>query len=228
MKVKEDILGPILEVPEDFDQDNILEMSVPDDDKEVQMSPADEALAKSDRLLNDLDIPTHRELKSMTNVDKERWLVVIETLLQRGVKSKNKMTRLLNLPTYTVNKFVQEVMGNWQQSLSVGTINCRREQIYLEAERVKEYAWRALTMVDNDSAKLKYLQLILHAGQRQSSLIGAEKQQVEAAVTVQAQHKSTADFENEFIDIKGISGEQLKDLGDVISRQLSLNKTEED
>lgn len=225
--MKEDLIGPVLKVPKDINPEEFIDFKVDDDDPDIRPSaPSVEVYV--DPLMQNLDVPSDRKYDSCSAVDKERWQLVVATLLQRGVTNPKQMAGLTRLTYRLANKLIKEVKNTWVESLTQDQVNSRREQLYLEAERVKDYAWQALTVVDSDAMRLKYLQLVLQAGQRQSSLIGAERHQISVEATTTASHKSASDFESEFFEAQGIDPQQLKLLGDSLSKHLTFNKKEDE
>lgn len=226
MSEKTDLVGPVLEVPDEINPEIMLEMKLADDDPELAASAADDRY--TDPMVRDLDIPTAKKLTNCTPLDRERWHAVVETLIQRGAKNAAELNKLTGINEWSARTIIKEVRERWHSTLTPGQVNSRREQLYLEAERVKEFAWTALQNLESEAMQLKYLQLILQAGQRQSSLVGAEKQQVSLEATVTARHKSGADFENEFLDNNGLSAEELKEIGNMLSRRLSGGGQNED
>lgn len=221
---KEDLIGKELLITREDGQE--VSMRLSDDDPALSVTPSDIEAVITEPLLQGLDVPTKKRGK-MTALDEERWLVVVETLMQRGVKSVRDASRLTGLTESYTTRLVKDVKERWSKSLTTGQVNVRREAIYLEAERVKEACWEQLKFCTNDGMRLSLFKLILEAGQRQASLIGANKLAVSIETDAEAMHKSAAQMEAEVIDELGLSPEEIKNLGTLISQRM-LPPGEED
>ena len=111
----------------------------------------------------------------------------------------------------------------------MGQINSRREQIYLEAERVKEECWDALKVCTSEPMRLAYLKMIIDCGKRQSALVGAERININVESKVDAKHKSADEMAKEGAGQLSISIEEYSAIGDMLSQQLTdLRKGNED
>lgn len=188
-------------------------------ESDLKTSQRDVEILAEFPILKGIDIPTAKK-GHLTTLDRERWLVAMEILLQRGVKNISEITRLTGLSFGRVDAFVKEVKERWSKSLTVGQVNARREAIYLEAERVKEACWETLnTSQLSDAARLAYFRMIIECGRRQSSLIGADRINVNVETTTT--HKTKAEMEKEVASHLKISVEDLAKIGDSVSKQLS-------
>lgn len=221
MKNPDDIKNPIL-VPDENGE--LHSFSVPDDDPElVESLPR----ALSHPLLKGLDLPSETRVKCMTEADKARWLDVVATLLQRGAGGATAIAELTGLSLSFARQLIADLKEAWAKSLSPAVVNVRREQIYLEAERVKQFCWEAIAQnFDAPAVQLKYLQLILSAGQRQSSLIGAER----SAATVAAEEaggNATLNPEAELIKTLNLDVNKLRAIGETVSKVLSEKEDDE-
>ncbi len=195
-------------------------------DQEVAVSGRDIEVMVKYPILRGIDIPTQAK-GSLSALDSERWIIAIEVLLQRGVKSIAELAEITGLTVPRADKFVKEVRERWSKSLTAGQVNARREAIYLEAERVKEACWQTLENLEgNDLAKLAYLKMIIECGKRQSALIGAER--INVSVETTANHKSAAEMERELAKQLKIPVEDLANIGDTISKQLTSARVNED
>lgn len=210
MKNPANLENPIVVIVDETTSKFIVE----DDDPALFVSPPN-LKATTNPLLKGLDLPTELRLREMSEVDKQRWLEVLAALIQRGVNGSIQIVELTGLSNATVRTLLNELKESWSKSLSPNIINVRREQIYLEAERVKEFCWNSIRNSDSEAMQLKYLQLILAAGQRQSSLIGAERPQAQEQV-VGAEEKKEESI--------NLSEDQLRAIGDMISKELGKEK----
>lgn len=216
---KQDLVGQEVYLPSSDGEQIKIEVS----DSEVVSSGRDLELVLTHQKLHGLDVPKRKQ-GTLSPIDKERWLVVIETLMQRGVKSIRELTDITGLGTNRAGEFVREVRERWASSLTMGQVNSRREQIYLEAERVKDECWRALQLTDNESMRLAYLKMIIDCGKRQSALIGAERINVNVESKTIAAHKTAEEMEAEVAKNLSISVEQFSAIGEMLSKQLTLHR----
>ena len=218
-KAKEDLIGDQVFVPGD-------EIQIQVTDSDVKSSGRDLAILQRSPLLKGLDVP-NRKKGALDPIDHERWLVVIETLMQRGVKSVRQVSDLCGITFSRADRFVKEVRDRWANSLTMGQVNSRREQIYYEAERVKEECWTQYQLTDNETMKLAYLKMIVDCGKRQSGLIGAERINVNVESTV-ATHKSAAEMEAEVANQLSISVDQFSAMGEMLSKQITTLRKDQD
>lgn len=219
-----DLISNRVYVPTADDEGVVIEIT----DTDVATSGRDLDMTISHPKLAGLDIPKVRAGK-MTFMDEERWLVVIETLMQRGVSSISQIHTITGLAYDRCGAGVAEVRDRWSKSLSMGQINSRREQIYLEAERVKEECWDALKVCTSEPMRLAYLKMIIDCGKRQSALVGAERININVESKVDAKHKSADEMAKEGAGQLSISIEEYSAIGDMLSQQLTdLRKGNED
>jgi hypothetical protein len=220
-KLNEDLLGDQVFIPTPPGQEN---MRIEVHDSEVITSGRDLEVMTRDPILRDLDVPNKKK-GVLEPIDHERWLVVVETLMQRGIASVTKLSDVCGITYARADRFVREVRDRWANSLTMGQVNSRREQIYLEAERVKEECWRQYQLTDNETMRLAYLKMVIDCGKRQSGLIGAERINVNVESTAAA-HKSAGEMEAEMINSLSISVDQFSAIGDMLSQQLTHHRKE--
>ena len=207
----DDLIGEKVFVPFGADQ-IIVEIT----DPEVQTSGRDLEVVVTQPLLRGLDVPKEK-MPERNTIDYERWLAIVETLIQKGLNSIIKIKQTTGLSYKTSANMVQEVRQRWAKSLTLGQVNSRREQIYKEAERVKDECWRRMEFIENDTMRLRMMQMILECGKRMSSLIGAERINVNVE-SGGAGHKTIEDMQSEVV---GISVEQFQQIGQALSQQLT-------
>ena len=195
-------------------------------ERELAVSARDTEIITRYPIMRGIDVPTQTK-GQISALDMERWLVAVEILLQRGVKSIAEIAQVTGLTVPRSDKLVKEVRERWSKSLSAGQVNARRESIYLEAERVKEACWETLQNLEgNELAKLAYLKMIIECGKRQSALIGAER--INVSVETTANHKSAVEMERELAKQLKIPVEDLANIGDTISKQLTTARSNDD
>lgn len=214
--MSKDLLGERVYLPGQAGRDN-QDLSL--SERELAVSSRDTEIITRYPIMRGIDVPTQTK-GQLSTLDQERWIVAIEILLQRGVKSIAEIAQVTGLTVARADKFTKEVKDRWSKSLTAGQVNARREAIYLEAERVKDACWDTLQNLEgNELAKLAYLKMIIECGKRQSALIGAER--INVSVETTANHKSAAEMERELAKQLKIPVEDLANIGDTISKQLS-------
>lgn len=214
--MSKDLLGDKVYLP---GQGGNADQELPVAEQELAVSGRDVEIITRYPIMRGIDVPTQAK-GQLSALDMERWIVAVEILLQRGVKSIAEIAQVTGLTVARADSFVKEVRERWSKSLTAGQVNARREAIYLEAERVKEACWETLHNLEgNELAKLAYLKMIIECGKRQSALIGAER--INVSVETTASHKSAADMERELAKQLKIPLEDLANIGDTISKQLS-------
>ena len=195
-------------------------------DSEVISSGRDLEIIVQHSIMKGLDVPKKKS-GALDPIDKERWLVVIETLMQRGAKSVTEICDVTGLHANRASRFVSEVRDRWANSLTMGQVNSRREQLYLECERVKDECWRLLQQAESEVARLAYMKMIIDAGKRQSALIGAERINVNVESKV-AGHKTAEEMEAEVARSLSIPVEQFSAIGEMLSKQITTLRKDED
>jgi len=215
-----DLIGEQVYLPGQEGNDDVHMKVNPDD---LEMSPPDTEIVLRDARLQGLDVPSQNK-GQFTETDEERWLVVVEELMTRGVKTTGEIATITGVSQRRIVNFVKVVKERWSQSMTPGQVNTRREALYLEAERVKDACWTVIMNTDNDMCRLAYLKMILEAGKRQSSLIGAEKQQVAIEHTVEARHKTPDEMQGEIASSLNISAEEYASLGNMLAERLTEAK----
>lgn len=216
----EDELGLILEVPDEFNPNVLVDTRVHEDDLELESSGVDLSLPLESPIMRGLEIPKEKMRSKLTPFDKLRYEEAAEVMMSRGCLVAMDMAKLMGISHAFAKQLIAAVKDRWQTSITPGLVNQRREMLYLEAERIKEHCWNGVKNNSNAQMQLRFMQLILAAGQRQSALIGAEKLNV-SVDNVTASHKTAADFQSEFPQASEMSADDIHTLGDIIARALS-------
>lgn len=220
-RIARDVIGPKLtQVPDGDDPNVIVPFKVEDDDIELTTSGTDLELPMNNPVSKGLDIPREKQQSMLTPMDALRYAECAEVLMGRGVLMVGEMARILGINNRFARDLIAQVKERWAASATPGLVNIRREQLYLEADRVKEHCWAAIQNTTNANMQLRFMQLILAAGQRQSHLMGAEKMHVAVESTV-AEHKKAEDFERDFTAAPDMAPADVAALGDIIARALS-------
>jgi hypothetical protein len=218
-----DLIGDKVYLPGQNGEDDKPMPVDPETEPALQASLPDRELLKYNPILEGLDIPSQKK-GQFSDVDEERWLVVVEELMTRGAKTSGEIAGLVGVSQRRIATFIKLVKERWAKSMTPGQVNTRREALYLEAERVKDACWLVIQNTDNDMCRLAYLKMILEAGKRQSSLIGAEKQQVAIEHSVEARHKTPDEMQGEIASSLNISAEDYASLGNLLAEKLTEAK----
>jgi hypothetical protein len=125
-------------------------------------------------MLFGLDVPSCTSGK-MSPIDEQRWIVVIENLISRGLNTHQQIAKLTGLNPDLSKKYVMQIKENWAKNLSQGTVNVRRESLYLEHDRIKNYCWNQIDLSDPSESRnqLGFIKAIQTSLTAQSNLIGA-------------------------------------------------------
>lgn len=218
-----DLIGEQVYLPGQNGEDDKSMPVDPETEPALQASLPDAEILKYNPILHGLDIPSQKK-GQFSDVDEERWLVVVEELMTRGAKTSGEIAGLVGVSQRRIATFIKLVKERWAKSMTPGQVNTRREALYLEAERVKDACWLVIQNTDNDMCRLAYLKMILEAGKRQSSLIGAEKQQVAIEHSVEARHKTPDEMQGEIASSLNISAEDYASLGNLLAEKLTEAK----
>lgn len=179
-------------------------------------------------LIRDLEVPS--QVKGpWSRGDQERWKVVVENLLVRGVKSSRKIANITGLSHVSANKFINEIKEEWTTDLTVGKVNVRREQLYGENERIAEFCWNLIQMDPLAKEVPQYLKIIGETNTRRSRLVGAE--QITLAVgQIESRDIDTNIIQSQAAAKLGVPIRALKELGDTIAVHMipSLEDDKED
>lgn len=179
--------------------------------------------------IRDLEVPVLAR-GHLSRIDKERWKVVVETLLSRGVKSSRQIADITGLNHVYANKYINEIKDGWQTDLTAGKVNIRREELYGENERIADFCWEMIQSDPLANNVPSYLKIIGDTNTRRSRLVGAE--QITLAVgTVQSNNIDTHIIQTQAAAKLGVPISALKELGESIAVKMipsSENESEEE
>lgn len=205
---------------------------ISDEDIELITNP-EEDLFESGRqthqnltVASDLDLPVSTK-GPFSPIDKERWIVAIENLLIRGVKSANKVAKLTGLSVPTTSKFIKEIKAKWAADLTIPEVNIRREKLYSENERISQFCWNKIQQDPDDKNVISYLKLIGESSTRRARLVGAEvvSLNVEKANSMRLSQDEMQEHAAKLLEVKP---EDLKMLGDALALELSGGNEEDE
>jgi hypothetical protein len=141
-------------------------------DADLYSSPSQQSMHN---LTWNLDIPSQTSGK-ISPIDEQRWIVAIENLLARGVNTHQQISKLTGLNTDLSKKYLIKIKENWSKNLTQGTVNLRRESLYLEHDKIKNFCWTQIDIADPSESKnmLGYIKAIQTSLSSQAKLVGAE------------------------------------------------------
>lgn len=193
-------------------------------DADLYSSPAQQSFHD---LTWNLDLPSQTSGK-ISPIDEQRWIVAIENLLSRGVNSHQQISKLTGLTPDLSKKYLIKIKENWSKNLSQGTVNLRRESLYLDHERIKKFAWSQIDIADPSESKnmLGFIGVIQKSLSSQAKLIGAE------VISIDVQNNniramSQLELQQSAAKMLDIDENNLKMLGDLLATTITT-PTEDD
>jgi len=194
-------------------------------DEDLYASPQQQS---THNLTWNLDIPSQTSGK-ISPIDEQRWIVVIENLLARGVNSHQQISKLTGLNTDLSKKYLIKIKENWSKNLTQGTVNLRRESLYLEHDRIKNFAWTQIDIADPDESKnmLGYIKAIQTSLSAQAKLVGAE------VISIDVQNNNVramtqAELQQSAAKLLDLDENNLKQLGDMLASSITTPSDDED
>lgn len=171
-------------------------------------------------IMVDLDVPTHNR-GPFSDIDKQRWMLVVEQLLVRGAKSGREISRLTGLTAPTACNFVKDVKDNLANDITPVRINQTRELLYSENENIASFCWNLIRTDPTDNRVPQLLKIIGDTNQRRSRLMGLENVQISISKNegrgiydVDAAQRATAAK-------LGVNIGALKEMGDLLATKIN-------
>ena len=179
-------------------------------------------------MLFGLDVPTCVSGK-MSPIDEQRWIVVIESLLARGLNTHQQIAKLTGLSTDLSKKYLIQIKENWSKNLSQGTVNVRRESLYLEHDRIKNFCWSQIDLADPDENRnmLGYIKAIQSSLSSQAKLVGAEIVNIDISNN-NIRAMSQQELQMAASKVLDIDETNLKQLADLLASNIVEPKEEDD
>lgn len=189
-----------------------------DADADLYASPQQQS---THNLTWNLDLPSQTSGK-ISPIDEQRWIVAIENLLARGVNTHQQISKLTGLNSDLSKKYLIKIKENWSKNLTQGTVNLRRESLYLEHERIKKFAWSQIDISDpsENRSMLGYISAIQKSLTAQASLIGAN------IVSIDVQNNnvramSQIELQQSAAKMLDLDENNLKMLGDMLATAIT-------
>lgn len=182
-------------------------------------------------IMQGLDVPSQSK-GPFSAIDKTRWLIVIENLLVKGVKSAREVSRLTGLSNVTANNFVKEVKESLSNDLTPARINQTRELLYTENETIATFCWKIINSDPTANNVPQLLKIIGDTNSRRSRLMGVENINVNVGDNTKATHYDVENAKRAAAAKLNINLEDLKTLGDALATKMlpgtQMQKGEED
>jgi len=189
-------------------------------DKETFESPA-KPQALLPLILQGCDVPSHVR-GPFSKIDRQRWLLVVENMLVKGVKSGREISRLTGLTAMTANNFVKEVKEAMSQSITPTRINQTREILYTENETISNFCWNLINSDPTSNQVPQLLKIIGDTNTRRSRLMGVENINLNVGEQKNLVHFDVEMAQFEAAKKLNVSVDALKQMGDNIAK-LMLN-----
>lgn len=185
-------------------------------DKETFESPA-KPQALLPLILQGCDVPTINK-GPFSKIDRQRWLLVIENLLVKGVKSGREISRLTGLSAMTANTFVKEVKDAMTSDITPTRINQTRELLYAENETISNFCWNLINSDPTANQVPQLLKIIGDTNTRRSRLMGVENINLNVG-----ENKTLVHFDVEMAQFEAakklnVSVDALKQMGDNLAK----------
>ena len=221
-RIQGQVIDPLTALDE-FDLEYTLE-----NPKDFEFSPPDVQRQNTYPVLRGLDVPSVSKGR-MSKIDRERWVVVVERLMGRGMISIKEISQVTGLHARAIYVITENVKAAWAKTLTTGQVNVRREKLFFEADRVSEEAWVMYNDPDASlSTKAVAMKLILDANKRKASLVGAERIEVQVDTNTEANNQVPAEVERDLEKRMGVSEGFLSAIGKQISKNITEDKNKED
>lgn len=176
-------------------------------------------------IFSGLEVPSQTK-GPFSYIDRERWMIVIESLLSRNVKSGRAIAKLTGLSINTSCDWVNAIKEMWQNDLTAGKVNVRREKLYAENERIADFCWNLIQIDPLEKSVPSLLKIIGDTNQRRSRLVGAEQITLNVGQTIE-QNIDTDYIQTQAAAKLGISIGSLKTLGDTLALEMIPNADED-
>lgn len=170
-------------------------------------------------IMVDLDVPTHNR-GPFSDIDKQRWQLVVEQLLVRGVKSGREVSRLTGLTAPTACNFVKDVKTALSNDITPTRINQTREILYAENDNIAQFCWNLIRTDPTDNRVPQLLKIIGDTNQRRSRLMGLEHVQIGITQDTKARYDVEA-AQRQTAAKLGVNIGDLKEMGNFLAGKIN-------
>lgn len=171
------------------------------------------------------DFPIRQEFTGRApSTTRAAWIAYVDEVARRWPAPLNAHD--LNKITGAPVRWTQQIIKDWRALLERGITEDQRRSMALalsaEAEAIAREALALVQSSGDERLKAAGLKLALDSLARRQSLIGADKINLEARAEV-----STGSW-TDHAAAAGLTGDELRQIGDIASRAISRESTEED
>lgn len=172
-------------------------------------------------IMADLDVPSQNK-GPFSAIDKQRWLLVTENLLVRGVKSGREVSRLTGLSAPTACNFVSEVKEALSKDVTIGRINTTRELLYSENETIADFCWNIIRTDPLDNKVPQLLKIIGDTNSRRARLMGLESVGLNVSKIDETQTYDAEKSQKLIAEKLGIDALDLKNIADGLASKMNV------
>lgn len=178
-------------------------------------------------IMQGLDVPSQTR-GPFSKIDRQRWQLVVENMLVKGIKSGREISRLTGLSAMTANTLVKEVKEAMSSDVTPTRINQTRELLYTENETISQFCWQLVNADPTANNVPQLLKIIGDTNTRRSRLMGVENINLNVGDNTRLNHFDIDNAQRQAAAKLNVSVDALKELGDAIAvKMLSAPTTTE-
>ena len=187
-------------------------------DEETYESPAESSI-NLPLIMQGLDVPTQSR-GPFSKIDRQRWQLVVQNLLVKGVKSGREISRLTGLSAMTANTMVKEVKEAMSNDITPARINQTRELLYTENETISQFCWQMINADPTANNVPQLLKIIGDTNTRRSRLMGVENINLNVGDNTRLNHFDIDNAQKQAAAKLNVSVDALKEMGDMIATKM--------
>ncbi len=187
-------------------------------DEETYESPAESGV-NLPLIMQGLDVPTQQK-GPFSKIDRQRWQLVVQNLLVKGVKSGREISRLTGLSAMTANTLVKEVKEAMSADITPTRINQTRELLYTENETISQFCWNLINADPTANNVPQLLKIIGDTNTRRSRLMGVENINLNVGDATRINQFDIDSAQRQAAAKLNVSVDALKELGDTIATKM--------
>lgn len=170
-------------------------------------------------IMQGLDVPSQTK-GPFSKVDRQRWQLVVENMLVKGIKSGREISRLTGLSAMTANTLVKEVKEAMSSDVTPTRINQTRELLYTENETISQFCWQLVNADPTANNVPQLLKIIGDTNTRRSRLMGVENINLNVGDNTRLNHFDIDNAQRQAAAKLNVSVDALKELGDAIATKM--------
>lgn len=170
-------------------------------------------------IMQGLDVPSQTK-GPFSKIDRQRWQLVVENMLVKGIKSGREISRLTGLSAMTANTLVKEVKEAMSSDVTPTRINQTRELLYTENETISQFCWQLVNADPTANNVPQLLKIIGDTNTRRSRLMGVENINLNVGDNTRLNHFDIDNAQRQAAAKLNVSVDALKELGDAIATKM--------